>query len=74
MNNAVYGKTMENIRKRVKTRIVKNEKDINKYTSKARCIRWNIYDKKLVAIYEEKIGLNLKKPTYVGFTVLELSK
>ena len=74
MNNAVYGKTMENMRKRVIKRIVKNEKDIIKYTSKATCVRWNIYDKKLVAIHEKKIGLTLEKPIYVGFTVLELSK
>ena len=75
MNNAVYGKTMENMRKRViKRRIVKNENDIIKYTSKATCVRWNIYDKKLVAIHEKKIGLTLEKPIYVGFTVLELSK
>ena len=31
MNNAAYGKTMENMRKRIKVRIVKNEKDIIKY-------------------------------------------
>ena len=66
---------MENMRKRViKRRIVKNENDIIKYTSKATCVRWNIYDKKLVAIHEKKIGLTLEKPIYVGFTVLELSK
>ena len=26
LNNAVYGKTMENMRKRIKIRIIKNEK------------------------------------------------
>ena len=31
---AVYGKTMENLRKRIKIRIVKNEKDIIKHISK----------------------------------------
>ena len=74
MNNAVYGKTMENMRKRVKIRIIKNEKDIIKYTSKPKCVRWNIYDKKLVAIHKKKICLILNKPIYVGFTVLETSK
>ena len=31
LNNAVYGKTMENIRKRMKIRVLKNEKDIVKH-------------------------------------------
>ena len=44
MTNAVYGKTMENMRKRIKIRIVTNEKDNIKYTSKPTCVRWNIYD------------------------------
>ena len=28
LNNAVYGKTMENMRKRIKIRIIKNKKDL----------------------------------------------
>ena len=34
LNNAVYCKTMENLRKRIKIKIVKTEKDIVKHTSK----------------------------------------
>ena len=34
LNNAVYSKTMKNLRKRIKIRIVKTEKDIVKHTSK----------------------------------------
>ena len=74
LNNAVYGKTMENMRKRIKIRIVKNEKDIIKHISKPSYISHKIFDKTLVAIHEKKICPPLNKPIYVGFTVLETSK
>ena len=34
MINSVYGKTMENLRKRINVRLVNNEKDFFKYTSR----------------------------------------
>ena len=34
MINSVYGKTMENLRKRINVRLVNNAKDFLKYTSK----------------------------------------
>ena len=34
MINSVYGKTMENVRKRINVRLVNNKKDFLKYTSR----------------------------------------
>ena len=74
LNNAVYGKTMENMRKRIKIRIIKNEKDFIKYASRPTYINHNIFGKRLVAIHEKKELLTLNKPIYVGNAILELSK
>ena len=34
MINSVYGKTMENLQKRINVRLVNNEKDFSKYTGR----------------------------------------
>ena len=65
---------MENMRKRIKTRKVKTQKDFIKYTSRPTYINHNIFGKRLVAIHEKKELLTLNKPIYVGCIVLELSK
>ena len=74
MNNSVYGKTMENLRKRIKIRVVKNSPNFIKYTSRPTCVNWKVFENNLAAIHEKKISLTLNKPIYVGFTVLETSK
>ena len=74
LNNAVYGKTMENMRKRIKIRIIKNEKDLKKYTSRPTYINYDYYGKTLIVIHEKNEQLTLNKPIYVGNTVLELNK
>ena len=73
-NNAVYRKTIENIRKRIKIRITTNEKDFTKYASRPIYISHVKFGKSLVVIHEKKELLTLSKPIYVGCTVLELSK
>ena len=74
MINSVYGKTMENLRKRINMRLVANQKDFLKYTSKPTHITHKIFGKNYAAIHEIKPVLTLKKSIYVGFTVLELRK
>ena len=74
LNNAVYGTTMENMRKRMKVRVTINEKEFLKHASRSTYINHNIYGKNFVVIHEKKEILKLNKPIYVGCTVLELSK
>ena len=73
MINSVYGKTMENLRKRINVRLVNNAKDFLKYTSKPTYITHKIFGKDYAAIHEIKSVLILNKPIYKGFTVLDLS-
>ena len=73
LNDAAYGKTMENMRKRIKIRVVKNAKDLIRYTSRPTSINWKVFENNLAVIHEKKI-LTLNKPLYVGLTVLEISK
>ena len=76
LNNAFYGKTMENIRDRLKIKFVKNDnyREIVKQQSK---LTFNGIQKS----YENCDSYTFKqnevlmdKPIYLGFTVLELSK
>ena len=65
---------MENLRKRIKIRVVKNSQGFIKYTSRPTCGNWKVFENNLAAIQEKKISLTLNKPIYVGFAVLEISK
>ena len=74
MNNSVYGKTMKNLRKIVKVRLINNVKDYNKYVSKPSFVSQKIFSKNSVAIYQIKPVLKLDKSIYVGFIILNLSE
>ena len=74
MINSVYGKTMENVRKRISVKIVNNKKNFFKCVRKPTYISQRFFDKYYAAIHEIKPVSTLNKPNYVGFTVLELSK
>ena len=50
MNNAVYGKTMENFRNRIGIKLVSNKKDNLEWTFKPSYMSHEIFDNDLVAI------------------------
>ena len=74
MNNSVFGKTMENLRKRVDIRLVTEEKKLLKLTSKLTFVSCKIFNENLVAIHKIKESLTLDRPAYVGMCILDLSK
>ena len=53
MNNSVYGKTMENLRKRIKIRVVKNSQYFIKYTSRLTCVNWKVFKNNVAAIHDK---------------------
>ena len=74
MINSVYGKIMENLRKRINVRFVNNGKDFLKYTSRPTYITHKLFGKDFAPIHEIKPVLILNKQIYVDFTVLDLSE
>ena len=77
MNNSVFGKTMENLRKRQRVSIVQPITDPKKYkklTSDPSFKSPKIFSENLVAIHRRKTEVNLNRPTYIDMCVLDLSK
>ena len=77
LNNSVYGKTMENERKRLDVKLV--HKWEGRYSAEARISHPTfhscaIFDENLVAIQLQRTTVNIKKPIYVGLAVLDISK
>ena len=74
MNNSVFGKTMENIRKRVDVRLVTSKEKLSKLASKPTYVSSKIFNENLVAVHKIKVTLTLNRPAYVGMCILNLSK
>jgi hypothetical protein len=74
MNNSIYGKTMENLRKRVDVKLVSSKDDLLKLTASPCFQSHRIMNEDLIAVKRMKEVLTLNKPCYVGMSILDLSK
>ena len=76
MNNAVYGKTMENLRRRVNVKLVRSHEEdkLRRLIASPSFARANIFDDDLAAVQMHKSRLVLNRPVYVGMSILDLSK
>lgn len=80
LNNAVYGKTMENVDKRKEIKLVCSwENKGKKLGARSLIAKFNFhsllqFNEEMLAIQMQKENIFYNKPIYIGFTVLELSK
>ena len=74
MNNAVFGKTVENVKKHRNIKLVTTEKRRNYLVSEPNCHTTKLFTENLLAIEMIKIQILMNKPVYLGLSILDLSK
>ena len=74
MNNSVFGKTMENVRKHRDIKLLRTDKKRNKLVSEPNYHTMKLIDDNLAIIEMRKVKVKMNKPIYLGLSILELSK
>ena len=74
MNNSVFGKTMENIRKHKDIKLVTTDKKRSKLVSELNYHTTNLISEDLPIIEMIKTKIKMNKPIYLGLSILEISK
>ena len=74
MDNAVFGKTMENVRKHRDIKLVTTDKRRNQLASEPNYHTTKYFSENLMAIEMKKIKVKMNKPVYLGMSILDLSK
>ena len=74
MNNAVFRKTMENIRKHRNIKIVTTDKKRNKLVSEPNYHTMNYISEDLSIIEMKRTKVKMNKPIYLGLSILDISK
>ena len=74
MNNAVFGKTMENVRKHRNIKLVATDKKRKKLVSEPNYHTMNYISKDLSIIEMNKTRVKMNKPIYLGLSILDISK
>ena len=74
MNNTVFVKTMENVRKHRDVKLVTTDKRRNKLVSEPNYYTMKYFSENLKEIKMKKTKIKINKPIYLGLSILEISK
>ena len=74
MNNSVFGKTMENVRKHRDIKLVTTEEKRSKLVSEPNYHTTKYFSENLLAIEMKKTKVKMNKPVYLGMSIVDISK
>ena len=74
MNNAVFGKTMENVRKHRDIKLVTTDKKRSKLVSEPNYHTMNYISEDFSIVEMKRTKVKLHKPIYLGLSILNVSK
>ena len=74
MNNAVFGKAMENVRKHRDIKLVTTDKRRNQLASEHNYHTTKYFSENLMAVEMKKTKVKTNKPIYLDMSVLDISK
>ena len=74
MNNAVFGKTMENSRKHRNIKLVTTDTKRSKLVSELNYDTINYISEDLSTIEMDETKVKMNKPIYLGLSILEIAK
>ena len=74
MNNLVFRKTVENVRKHRYIKLIKTNKRRSCLVSEPNYHATKCSSENLLAIEMKKINIKMNKPVYLGLSILEISK
>ena len=74
MNNSVFGKTMENVRKDRNIKLVTTEEKRIKLVSEPNYHTTKHFSDNLIMIEMKKTKVKMSKPVYLGMSILDISK
>ena len=74
MNNSVFGKTMENVRKHRDIKLTTTDKRRDQLFSEPNYHTTKYLSENLLAVVMKKIKVKMNKPVHLGLSILEISK
>ena len=74
LDNAVYGKTLENVRNHIDFELVNTPERFQKLVNEPSYKHRHIINESLVGVEKEKATVELDKPIYMGLSILDYSK